>query len=152
MQNAEEVMVEDVSTFHPEDDLSKVCNVFAEQGIRGAPVVNDDGKVVGVITEHDINKLGRKHPELATSIKSHLVLALGLFREEPYSEEVADSLRELREKKVADAMSTDVVTVPPDKGLDELAKMMQKHEINRIPIVDEEGKLLGLVAFIWGHA
>lgn len=139
-------MVENVKTFRPDDKLSEVAKTFVEHGISGAPVVDDDGKVVGVITEHDIIKLGEKHPKLLTPIESHLPLAIGLSIEDYGPEEVAEALHDVKEEEVGGVMSKKVVTASPDAGLGEIARTMQKHEINRTPIVDEEGKLLGLVA------
>lgn len=146
MPIAKEVMVKNVKTFRPQDKVSKVSKTFAESGISGAPVVDDEGKVVGIITEHDIIKLGEQHPKLLTPIESHLPLALGLSIKDHDSEKMAEALNDIKEKKVEEVMTKKVVTIAPDAGLGEIARTMEKHEINRIPVVDEEEKLLGLVA------
>jgi CBS domain-containing protein len=145
MPVAEKVMVKDVKTFKPGDKLSKVAKTFAEHGISGAPVVDDENKVIGIITEHDIIKLGEKYPNLLTPIESHLPLVIGLSIKDYDPEGVAKALNDIKEKKVGDVMSRNVVTASPSAGLGEIARMMQKHKINRIPVVDEKGKLLGLI-------
>lgn len=146
MPIAKEVMVKNVKTFHPQDKVSKIAKTFAEYGISGAPVVDDEGKVVGVITEHDIIKLGEEHPKLLTPIESHLPLALGLSIKDHDPEKMAEALDDIREKKVEEVMTEEVKTVGPDAGTGSIAGIMKNHEINRVPVVDEEKKLLGLVA------
>lgn len=146
MSTAKEVMVKNVKTFHPQDKVSKVAKTFAEYGISGAPVVDEEGEVVGIITEHDIIKLGEKHPKLLTPIESHLPLALGLSIKDHDPEKMAEALNDIREKKVEEVMTEEVKTVGPDAGTGSIAGIMKKHEINRVPVVDDERKLLGLVA------
>ncbi|KXA88730.1 hypothetical protein AKJ61_04315 [candidate division MSBL1 archaeon SCGC-AAA259B11] len=146
MPIAKEVMVENVKTFHPQDKVSKVAETFAEYGISGAPVVDDENRVVGVVTEHDLIRLGEEHPKLLTPIESHLPLSLGLSIKDHDPEKMAEALSDIKEKKVEEAMTENVRTLPPDAGLGKMARVMKKHEINRVPIVDEDNKLLGLVA------
>ena len=52
--NAEDIMIRDVLTISPEDGIEKVAKILVETGISGLPVVNEDGKVVGIITEGDL--------------------------------------------------------------------------------------------------
>lgn len=146
MPIAKEVMVKNVKTFHPQDKVSKVAETFAEYGISGGPVVDDEGKVVGIITEHDIIKVGEKHPKLLTPLESHLPLALGLSIKDHEPEDVAEALDDIKGKRVKEVMTEEVKTVPPDAGMGKIARMMEKHEINRIPVVNGEKELLGLVA------
>ncbi len=145
MPIAEEIMVKDVKTFKPEDKLSTVAKTFAEYGISGAPVVDDENKVIGIITEHDILMIGERYPKLLTPIESHLPLTIGLSIKDYNPEEIAEVLNDIRQKKVGEVMCRNVVTASPDAGVGEIARMMQKHKINRIPVVDKKGKLLGLV-------
>lgn len=146
MPVAKEIMVKNVKTFHSKNKVSEVAKTFAEHGISGAPVVDDERKVAGVITEHDIIKLGEEHPKLLTPIESHLPLSLGLSIKDHDPEKMAEALNDIKEKKVEEVMTKKVKTLPPEAGLGEIARTMEKHKINRIPIVDEENKLLGIVA------
>lgn len=146
MAVAKELMVENVKTFHPRDKVSKVTETFVEYGISGGPVVDCEGKVVGVITEHGLIEAGEKHPKLLTPIESHLPLSLGLSIGDHDPEKMAEALNDIREKEVEEVMTGKVITLPPDAGLGKIARVMEKHEINRVPIVDEEDKLLGPVA------
>lgn len=146
MPIAEEIMIKNVKTFRPQEKVSKVAKAFGEYGISGAPVVDDEKKVVGIITEHDIIKLGEKHPKLLTPVESHLPLALGLSIKDHDPEKMAEALNDIKEKKVEEVMTEKVKVIPPDAEIGKIARMMEEYEINRIPVVDEEKKLLGLVA------
>lgn len=146
MPIAKEIMIKNVKTFRPQEKVSKVTKAFGEYGISGAPVVDDEKKVVGIITEHDIIKLGEKHPKLLTPVESHLPLALGLSIKDHDPEKMAEALNNIKEKKVEEVMTEKVKVIPPDAGIGKIARMMEEYEINRIPVVDEEKKLLGLVA------
>ncbi|KXA99483.1 hypothetical protein AKJ40_03060, partial [candidate division MSBL1 archaeon SCGC-AAA259M10] len=75
-----------------------------------------------------------------------LPLSLGLSIKDHDPEKMAEALSDIKEKKVEEAMTENVKILPPDAGLGKIARKMKKHEINRVPIVDEENKLLGLVA------
>lgn len=146
MPIAKEVMIKNVKTFHPQDKVPKVAKTFAEYGISGAPVVDGEGKVLGIITEHDIIKLGEEHSNLLGPIESPLPLSLGLSIKDHDPEKMAEALNDIREKKVREVMTKKVKTVGPDSGTGSIARIMKKNEINRVPVVDEEEKLLGLVA------
>jgi len=138
-------MIKDVKTFKPEDTLAKVVKVFAENGISGAPVVDDETKVVGIITEHDIIKLREEYQDLLAPMEISLPLEIGLSIKNHGPEKVAKALNGIKDKRVGDAMSKKVVTASPGAGIGEIARMLQENKINRIPIVDKEGKLLGLM-------
>ncbi len=146
MPKAKDVMVEDVITFSPDDKISEVAETFLENEISGAPVVYADGHVVGMITEFDLIQIGGEHPKITSKIKGHLPISLAISSKEEDRDELKMALREIRNKKVKEAMTSDVVELSPDTELGEIAKEMDKNDINRIPITDEDGILLGLVA------
>lgn len=54
--------------------------------------------------------------------------------------------RDPRSTTVRDIASTDLVTVDPDQGLDEALRLMAQHQVRRLPVVEEDGKLIGIVA------
>ena len=84
-----------------------------ETGI--APIV-EDGRLVGVVTDHDITVR---------------VVAEG---------------RDPRITRVEDVASRDLVTIDPDEGLDEALALMAQHDIRRLPVIEEDGTLVGMVA------
>lgn len=125
MPLAEDIMVKKdrVVTFHTHDDISYVAQTFYKKNISGAPVVDLEDRPIGVVSELDIIESVKK------SRIEKLSQAKGL----------------MEKTKVSEIMTKKVVTASPDASLTELADLMFKKDVNRIPIVDKNGKLLGLI-------
>ena len=102
----------------PDMDLSKVAKLMDEHKVGSIPVVEnkDNLKVVGVVTDRDI----------ATRA-------------------VAQGKNPLQ-MKAMDIMSSPVVLVKPDDDVQDVAQLMQKHMVRRVPVIDEAGKICGMVA------
>ncbi|MDD1768269.1 MAG: CBS domain-containing protein [Methanomassiliicoccales archaeon] len=139
------VTVEDSSTLHD------ATITFAINGISGAPVVDDQGNLTGVLSETDIlsfvktlqEEIHRKEP--ATSFLS--VPLEDILKDE----KLADVYRDISSKKVRDIMTRDVITVSADTSVMEAIEMMIKKDVNRVPVV-EQGKIVGIVTkgdIIW---
>lgn len=139
------VTVEDSSTLHD------ATITFAINGISGAPVVDDQGNLTGVLSETDIlsfvktlqEEIHRKEP--ATSFLS--VPLEDILKDE----KLANVYRDISSKKVRDIMTRDVITVSADTSVMEAIEMMIKKDVNRVPVV-EQGKIVGIVTkgdIIW---
>ncbi|MFB6077115.1 MAG: IMP dehydrogenase [Candidatus Nanohaloarchaea archaeon] len=102
---------EDVVTAAPDRPLSEADRMLEAAGVGGAPVVDDDDEVLGIISGTDIR---------------------------PYLELDEDST-------VRDAMTGSVITAEPDVTPGEALEMMYDHKVERIPVVDDEGRLTGIV-------
>lgn len=102
------------------------------------PVVDDDGKLVGVVTEADL-LVRAKRLNLPTVFP---FLGGVIFLESPRRFE--EELRKATAALVRDVMTEDVVTVTEDTPLHELATLMVEKKVNRLPVVDD-GRLVGLV-------
>lgn len=112
--------------------FEEIAEILAERDISGMPVVDRDGSVVGVVSERD----------LAYALGGPMVrLALRRHNEHPLSA-VAELPRVARRAKAI--MTRPALTVSPDVPLDELARLMRVHEVNRLPVVDD-GRLAGVV-------
>ncbi len=124
-----EVIVADIMTKNPvvvrvSDPLSYVVRLFSEKRISGAPVVRDDN-FVGIVSESDIVKV--------IGIKDLLsVDSLGLKR--------------LGEIKVSEVMHRDPIFVYEYTKLSDAADLMNKHDITRLPVLNEKREIVGIVA------
>jgi len=128
----EDVMTKQVQTVAPETPLREVAKLLAEQRISGLPVV-DDGKLVGVVSEADILIKERgSNPGLGGLV--------GLL-----FDETADIARKLQALTAGQAMSSPPITIGPARPVSEAAGRMIDRIVNRLPVVDEEGTLLGIV-------
>ena len=101
------------------------------------PVIDDAGKLVGIVSEGDL----MRRADLGTERHRSWWLA-ALFAEE---EALAAEYVKQHSKKVSDVMTKRLVTASPDAPLDEIAGLLERHSIKRVPIV-ENGALVGIVS------
>jgi len=113
---AQDLMTSPVITCHVNDLLSVAAARMWDADIGVLPVVNDDGKVTGMITDRD--------------------LCMAAYTQG----------RPLDAILVNSAMAKHVVSARPDTNLSEVEQLMAKHQVRRIPIVDDAGMPLGIVS------
>lgn len=138
MRTAREIMTREVVTAGPEDSVEDLARLLAEKRIGGVPVVDDQGRVLGVVTQSDLLKRTRE-PTLPLALN---ILDLHLFLETPAR--FRQRLEKLLGTTVRQVMSSPAITVSPDTPVSELARLMEDKGIHTLPVV-EEGKLVGIV-------
>lgn len=139
-RTARDIMTTDVIAVHPDDDVEKVAALLLKHRISGMPVLDDKGKLVGVVTEGDL--IFRQKQVRAPL---HVVILDSLiYLEKP--QRFMDEIKRTAAFKVGDLMSTKLHTVGPDTPLQTLATKMVERRINRVPVVDADGKLIGLIS------
>ena len=145
---AADVMTRDVLTVTPGMSLEQAAERLVERGVSGAPVVDERGRMVGILSESDILRqlkrisedvLGKRY--LANRVHSLDLLAFLGEREHAAVEEV---YRKLRASKVADVMTAHVHGVAPTDSLEAVAAAMIEHDVNRLPVVDA-GRVVGII-------
>src|SRR6476620_6526898 len=133
---ASDVMVSNVITVGVNASIGEVAAILFNNNISGVPVVGDKGELVGIVSEGDLIR----GPEPGTSKRHSWWLEL-LSNERTLAAEYVKS----HSRKVADVMTSDVITAKPDTPLGEIAAMLERNRIKRVPIV-EGGKIVGLVS------
>lgn len=135
-------MTSPVVTVKPETPISEVLDLFAAHNISGVPVVDEGGTVTGIVCEADIVRFSsRLH--VVPLIRSSKWIS-------PYTE-IADiaSFRKgfdvLSKSKVRDVMRRKVIMVEGSASGEEIARIMARRQVNRIPVVDTEGKIVGII-------
>lgn len=133
---AHEVMTRDLVTIPPKTPLDAIARLFAERGISGAPVVDADGKLLGLVTESDLMR----------RIAAPEDRPRGWLRDAftPAGRQAADYAR-LHGRVARDVMTTALVTAETDTPIAEIAKAMEERGIRRVPVL-REGKLAGIVS------
>lgn len=143
--SALDVMQTDVMSVSPETPLLQVHRLFIEEEINGAPVVDDTGAVVGVISSLDLLRAVDEEYETDAGRTAPMY-----FRDElPYSgpdwlrapEDFQDRMAQMT---AADAMVRGVVTVTPRASIAEVAHQMRAHRIHRLLVVDGD-QLAGII-------
>jgi len=133
---AMDVMVRDVVTVKPDDDVALVVRLLAEHDVSALPVVDDDDNVVGVISEADL--LHREE--------------IGTEKQRPWwleavtpASTLAGEFAKSHGRRVEEIMSSNVVSASEDTPLGEIATLLERHRIKRLPIL-RAGKLVGIVS------
>ena len=136
-----DVMSTPVVTLRPDDKVEHAADVLADKNVGSLPVVDADGKLLGVLRDDDL---------IASEARVHVptfinFLGLGM----PFPGEMKHLEHEL--KKIAgatlrDVMQVDVPTVAPDATLEDVATIMHDRGVNSVPVLDAVGKVVGIVA------
>jgi CBS domain-containing protein len=133
---ARDVMVSPVITVRPASSVKEVAKTFLKHQISAVPVVDDQGKLVGIVSEGDL-----LHRAETSTERRHPWWLLGLIGDYALASEYIKA----HSRKVADVMTTRVITAAPDAPLHEIAALLEKNSIKRVPIV-ENGQLVGIVS------
>jgi len=129
----QEIMKSPVLTVGLDTPLKEVAALLAERGISGVPVVNDAGRVVGVVSEADI-----LYKERAFDARRKGLLALLLE-----GAQGAD-VEKLNARTAGESMTVPPITIGPRRSVSEAAALMLDKGVNRLPVVDRD-RLLGIV-------
>ncbi|MDI6701416.1 CBS domain-containing protein [Methanothermobacter wolfeii] len=146
MIKVKDAMQSDVITVKRTNSIHEAARVLRENRISGAPVVDDDGKLVGIISEGDIMRLLEVHsPRLNLILPSPLDLVELPIRMKHEYDEIAKGIRKAAVMLVEEIMKGKVITVSPEASVSDAAELMDKHDIKRLPVVDEDGNLVGII-------
>ncbi|MDD4356128.1 MAG: CBS domain-containing protein [Smithellaceae bacterium] len=139
---AKEMMTTQVQSIGPEESIQAATEVLAKYNISGLPVVDENRRVIGILSSSDIVKF---------SGQSHIInLVSSSGWVSPYTDVAAmTSLNKgfemLGKKKVKEIMTRKVITVPEAAKADEVARILAKKKINRLPVTDPNGALVGII-------
>jgi CBS-domain-containing membrane protein len=127
-------MTMEVVTVKRETDIRVAAELLTKHRISGMPVVDDADRVIGVIGEADILSLaGLKREHGFKDILRHL---LG----EPVP------MRRKAGNRVGEVMSSPAITTRPDSDIRDVASILDERRIKRLPVVDDEGRLIGVIS------
>jgi CBS domain-containing membrane protein len=130
-----EIMSRQVVWVKPDTPLTEVAEAMGQQGVSGVPVVDENRRVVGVISEKDFLR------------------GMGVHESQNFMTLVASCLRTkgcvalpIKKQTAGDLMSAPAVTVLPGTRVKDLAELFAARHINRAPVTDAEGRLVGIVS------
>jgi CBS domain-containing protein len=136
IMRARDIMTAPVITTKASAIATDLARLFARYRISAVPVVDDNGKMVGIVSEGDL----MHRSEIGTERRHSWWLSLFT---DPQS--LATEYVEARARKVADLMTPDVVTCSPETSLDEIATLLETKSIKRVPVISN-GQLVGIVS------
>ena len=116
MEKVKAIMTREPICCRPETSLQEAAKLMCDFNCGEIPVVDDANRPVGVITDRDITCRATAEGKNAL------------------------------EMKAADCMTSPCITVTPETSLEECCKVLEEHQIRRVPVVDQDGKCCGIVA------
>ena len=134
-----DIMTPNPISVTPKTSLKDAITIIAEKKISGLPVVDEQGKVRGIISESDLmwQETGVETPPYIMLLDSVIYL------QNPgrYEKEIHKALGQT----VEDVMSDRPITIQAHQSVKEAAKLMHDKKIRRLPVVDQEGKIVGII-------
>ncbi len=136
MMHAKDVMTTKLVTVGLDAAVEDIAKLFVERKISGVPVVDGQGRVLGIVSEGDL----LRRPENETERRHSWWLDLISGSQENAAEYV-----KVHGSTAADVMSRDVVTVTEDSSMGDVAQILERRRIKRVPVV-RDGKIVGIVS------
>jgi len=145
---ASDIMQRQVITVAADSPLLAVYRLFVEEDISGAPVVNETGDVVGVISSRDLLRVANEtHDDAVMDL--HYYEGAPSFTGEEWMTDIEEFEDRLTHRSVSQVMTTGAISVRRETPINEIADLFLKHRIHRVLVLDEEndgGPLVGLVS------
>ncbi len=138
MLRVKDIMTRDFVAVSPDTEVTQAARLLLEKGFNGLPVVNEKGRLVGIICQSDLIAQQKRFPvpTLFTLLDGFIPLtSIKHFEKQ---------VQKIAATTVADAMTSDPVTVGPETTIEELADLMVNKNFHTLPVVDR-GKLVGIV-------
>lgn len=137
MLKAKDIMTVDLITVSPDTTIEELGRLFIEKNISGAPVVDSEGRLFGIVTENDlINKSSRLHiPTILRLFDAFIPLG---------SSKLETEIKRMAASTVGEICARKAVTVEEDTPIEEIATIMAEKKIHLLPVV-KEGVILGII-------
>ena len=136
---AKDIMTKKVITINKDASIEELSELLLENKISGVPVMDDDNNLVGVVTEADI---------IVQDSTLHFPAYFKLFDGIIYLESLNKFKRNLKKHlatRIEDIMTRKMKTITPETPVSEIADIMLKQKINRLPVLNKKNKLFGIV-------
>lgn len=138
MTTVRDIMTTEVITLTPDTDVAKAAQILLEHHINGAPVLDENGHLVGILCQSDLVAQQKKLP-----IPTLFTLLDGVFQLTS-KKQLEKEVGKIAALTVGDAMTTQVVTVAPDNRIETVAALMVDNSFHTLPVV-EGGALVGII-------
>jgi len=138
MLPAKDIITKNVVTVTPDTSIEELSTLLVSNEISGAPVVNAEGAIVGMVTENDlISRNKRLHIPTVVSFLDAVIYLES-------SKKFSDDVKRLTATKVGDICAKKVVTITEDTTLTDIATLMSEKKVHLLPVVTS-GKVVGIV-------
>ena len=139
MLTAQDIMTKEVITVSKHMSVGDLAKLLTENKISGAPVVDDEKNLLGVVTENDLIDQAKKvHIPTVMALFDSFV-----FLESP--ERLEKDLKKMSAATVEDICTNEIITSTVNTQVDELATIMAEKRVHTLPILDDEGNMAGII-------
>jgi CBS domain-containing protein len=135
---ADEIMSKQPVTIKADLTCLHAAELMVENKISILPVVSAQEELVGVITQSDFVGRQVEVPHALVSIKT-------ILGKNFYNRDIEEIYKESKETLVGDVMTKNVISVKPDQSVNTVVNLMIDHNLKRVPVVDDSGKLVGII-------
>ena len=138
MATAKDIMTKEVITVTTDVTIEGLARIFTRHDISGAGVVDEDGKLIGIVTENDLIKMEQR---------LHIPTVINIFDAVIYlgsSKRFEEDIKRMAATRVEDIFRKDIVTITENSTIEEIATIMSEKNIHHLPVV-KKGKLVGIV-------
>lgn len=145
---AQDVMQSSVVSLTPDAPLASIQQLFFDEQIHGAPVIDDVGQVVGIVTSMDLVRSAterRDDEEPGLAVGDYLSELLDLDAGEG-QRVVARVGAAFGDRVASDVMTHEPVGVAPDASIGEVARCLTRFGIHRVLVIDDDGTMLGIIS------
>ena len=139
MMKAKEIMAKEVITVKQDATIEEIAKVLIDNKVSGVPVIDDEGKLVGMVTEGDL-----LYKETSPRIPNFInILGAVIYYNgvETYNED----FKKIMASQAKEIMSDKVVVTSEDMEIADVAKLMIQHGIKRIPVV-KDAQMIGIIS------
>jgi len=138
MLKVKDIMTTELITVSPQTEITSAAKILLEKRINGLPVIDDSGKLVGILCQSDLvaQQKSIPIPSVYTLLDSFIPLT-SLKR-------IDKEVQKIAALKVEQAMTPDPVTVGPETDIEDVARLMVDKKYHTLPVV-EGGKIVGIV-------
>lgn len=138
----EDIMTKKIIYLGPDDSVEKATQLFEEHNYDGFPVINEDKKLIGIVTAYDMVS-----HIYATHLHPLVNILEDIYKNKADEKSLKEQFKKAKGVKIKDMMNEDPLVVGPDVRVEDLAKeFTEHHRVNPIPVIDSEKKLLGIVS------
>lgn len=138
MVKARDIMTRKVISVSPETEVTKATKIMLDNSINGMPVVDSEGRLVGIICQSDLIAQQKQLP--LPSVFTLLDGVIPLFSQKNLESEA----QKIMATTVSKAMTPDPITISPESSLEEIAKLMVDKKLHTLPVI-KQGKLIGII-------
>ncbi|HMK60667.1 MAG TPA: CBS domain-containing protein [Dissulfurispiraceae bacterium] len=141
MLKARDIMTKDVITVSPAMTVEDLARILVERRISGAPVVDAEGNLVGIVTENDLIRKNKKFhiPTIVRLFDAYIML--------DSKSRIEQEIKDMAAVTIGDIYRKDVVTVSEESPVDEIATIMSEKSVHLIPVVKGR-KIIGIIGKI----